>query len=146
MKYLIVKCEELTDQYECDADRTPMYMTDDWENNYPKNYNFEVWELSKTGTFKCIKSYEDSMEEGMFFGYIVPDGDYFDNPDDLVVLKKFPNKTKNEKCPKDIMKTLKSKEYFEDCLKDSGYITGYNDGGKFYIYGTYEDNNYSVGY
>lgn len=146
MKYLIVKCEELTDQYECDADRTPMYMTDDWKNNYPKNYNFEVWELSKTGTFRCIKSYEDSMEEGMFFGYIVPDGDYFDNPDDLVVLKKFPNKTKNEKCPKDIMKILKSKEYFEDCLKDSGYITGYNDGEKFYIYGTYEDNNYTVGY
>ena len=146
MKYLIVKCDELGDQFECDADRTPMFMTDDWVNNYPKDYRFEVWKLLENGTFKCIKSYEDSMEKGMFFGYIVPGGDYFDNPDDLVVLKKFPNKTKNEKCPKDIMKTLKSKKYFEDCLKDSGYITGFNDDENFYIYGTYSDNTYSVGY
>jgi hypothetical protein len=141
MKYLIVKCEELGDQFECDADRTPMYMTDDWKNNYPKDYRFEVWELLKTGTFECIKSYEDSMEKGMFFGYY----DY-ENHDELVILKKYPNKTRNEKCPKDIMKILKSKDTFDDSLKSCGYITGFNDNENFYVYGTYEDNNYSDGY
>ena len=29
-KYLIVKCKELGDQFECDADREPMFLVDDW--------------------------------------------------------------------------------------------------------------------
>ena len=30
MKYLIVKCEPLNDGWECDANRTPITMVDDW--------------------------------------------------------------------------------------------------------------------
>lgn len=61
MKYLIIKCDELSDQYECDADRTPICMTD----NYSKycGYGYEIYELQKDNTFKLIKDYEDYIEE-----------------------------------------------------------------------------------
>lgn len=61
MKYLIVKCEELNDQYECDAYRTPITMTANWKNwckvKKPK-FLFEVYEFVNDN-FKLIKEYYD---------------------------------------------------------------------------------------
>ena len=59
MKYLIVKCEPLYDQYECDCDRTPLYMTDDWQQE--KDYRFEVYELKPNNTFECIKDWDEPI-------------------------------------------------------------------------------------
>lgn len=143
MKYLIVKCDELGDQFECDADRTPMYMTDDWMNNYPKDYRFEVWELLENGTFECIKDYDTAMEEGMFFGYENRDDETED--DNLIIIKKFPNRTRNDKCPKDILAKLKKMEDYDNSLYNCGTITGIEDG-KYYIYGEYWDDDYNKGY
>lgn len=58
MKYLIVKCEELLDGWECDASRTPMYVTNDWKQNRPK-YRFEVYEIRSSGSLKLIKHYDE---------------------------------------------------------------------------------------
>lgn len=55
-KYLIVKCDELSDQYECDADRIPVCLTDNWA--YYNEYGYEVYEVLKNNTFKLIKNYE----------------------------------------------------------------------------------------
>ena len=49
-KYLIVKCEVLHDQYECECecDREPMFLVDDWKDWYKKNqptYQFEVYKF-----------------------------------------------------------------------------------------------------
>ena len=52
-QYLIVKYEELDDQWERDGNRTPMFMTDDWQRDYP-NYEFEVYELEADNTFKYV--------------------------------------------------------------------------------------------
>lgn len=57
-KYLIVKCDELSDQYECDADRIPVCLTDNW--TYYNEYGYEVYEVLKNNTFKLIKSYEQT--------------------------------------------------------------------------------------
>lgn len=54
-KYLIMKCDELSDQYECDADRSPVCLVDDWA--YYNEYGYEVYEILKNNTFKLIKSY-----------------------------------------------------------------------------------------
>lgn len=54
MKYLIIKCEELADQWECDANRTPVCITDDY-SIYGLGY--EVYELQADSTFKLIKEY-----------------------------------------------------------------------------------------
>lgn len=58
MKYLIVKCEELDDGWECDARRTPMYITDNWKKKRPK-YPFEVYEILSSGSLKLIKHYDN---------------------------------------------------------------------------------------
>ena len=50
MKYLIIEYRELADQYECDAHRTPLCMTDD-----PAPYErsgYEIYEVQKDGSFK----------------------------------------------------------------------------------------------
>jgi hypothetical protein len=55
-KYLIVKCKELNDQYECEADRKIICMT----NNYQpfKKYGYEVYEMRENGSFKLIQEFD----------------------------------------------------------------------------------------
>ena len=53
MKYLIVKCEELHDQYECDCDRVPVCITDDY-SQYGEEY--EVYEVQKDGSLALIRN------------------------------------------------------------------------------------------
>lgn len=52
-QFLIVKFDECDDQWECDGNRTPMFMTDDWEREAP-DYEFEVYELTATHTFEFV--------------------------------------------------------------------------------------------
>ena len=47
-KYLIMKCNELADQYECDADRIPVCLVD---------------EVLEDNTFKLIRNYEQAGEQ-----------------------------------------------------------------------------------
>lgn len=62
MKYLIIQCDELGDQWECDADRTPICMT----NDYSKygGYGYEVYKLKSNGTFELVKEYTKEIKEG----------------------------------------------------------------------------------
>ena len=63
-----MKCEELHDQYECDAYRTPVAITDDWAVWYEINkpdYLFEIWEY-KDNIFTLIKYYDYPIEEEDF--------------------------------------------------------------------------------
>ena len=54
---IIVKCEELDDQYECDADRTPIFYLNSAKELENKNYEFyyEVWLINKNGSLKRDK-------------------------------------------------------------------------------------------
>lgn len=57
MKYLVVKCVELWDSEECDADRTPICITD----NYTK-YNrrgYEIYSIDENGRLKQIRDYNE---------------------------------------------------------------------------------------
>ena len=53
--YLIVKCEPLHDQYECDAHRIPICVTDDYYGWNEEEY--EVYAIYKDGRIKPIKEY-----------------------------------------------------------------------------------------
>jgi len=57
MKYLIVECNELGDQWECDADRTPICVVDDY-TNYNK-YGYEIHLINEDGTLKKIRDYDE---------------------------------------------------------------------------------------
>ncbi len=57
MKYLIIKADPLSDQYETDADRRPICITDDitvWQA-----YGYEIFEILPNGELHIIQNYED---------------------------------------------------------------------------------------
>lgn len=154
MLYLIMHCDELHDQYECDANRIPVAIVEDWKNwikNHVPDYDYEVWQYDDNGKFSCIKDYTEGMEEGMALYY----WDSYENPevDKAHVIAKFPSFTRNNTVPSIVRKTIKKGAYtcddekgVNDELLNCGYITWYNKENRYYVYGEYRDNRYSFGY
>jgi hypothetical protein len=62
MKFLIVKCKPLNDQWECDADREPMFVCDDW-HGLKLNYPFEVYGIGDGGVLTYVRDYEGDVSE-----------------------------------------------------------------------------------
>lgn len=158
-KYLIVKCTELSDQYECDADREPMFLVDDWEDWVAKNhptYQFEVYKFADGKEAELIKHYEDSVDEGMAL--------YFWNMDDdheevkPTVIAHYKDYDRNKKVPDKVWKIFRQGAYWADDdefteedfkrdLKSSGYASWDDkEHEKYWVYGYYEDGRYCLGY
>lgn len=143
MKYLIIKCEELSDQYECDANRTPITMTNDWKEWYKKekpDYYFEVYEY-KNNQFVCVKNYETCMEHGMVFVWYddsTPEGTYN-------VIKRFPDFSRDTPMPMDLYERAFRGEEFDDSLLNCGYVSWIEED-KYYAYTEYDDNRISSPY
>ena len=60
--YVIVKCEELSDQFECDAYRTPLLVLVNVqleELKKFKKYGYEIYVATTGGTLKKIQRYND---------------------------------------------------------------------------------------
>ncbi len=143
MKYLILKVEEDYDWGEYTI-TTPMYITENWEENYPKDYDFEVYEILDNGTIgKKIKNYDDYMETGMCFGYSdYSNEDTYNENEDFVFIKKYPNRTRKEKVPQEVREKLKTiKGERTNILRDSGELYIDDEKNKmFWVYGEYHDN------
>ena len=142
MKYLIIECDELGDQCECDANRIPITMTDDWEKWYEKtkpDYYFEVYEF-KNNEFVLVKDYETPMEQGMAFVT-------YENYDDeeCVIIERFPNVDRDKPMPKALRKRALKGEDFDDSLRNCGYVSWFEKG-KFYAYTEYYDNHINEPY
>lgn len=138
MKYLIMKCKPLSDQWECDADRTPLMITDDWQTNAPKNCLFEVWEIDDNGRIKkLIKDYDTPMEWGMIFGYW--------HYGEFVVVEKYPNRTYKDGCPTEIREFFASLGNIDEQLERYGHLAAYGeDNDHFrYVYSDYSDDEMS---
>ena len=136
-KYLVVKCEPLSDQYECDADRTPLFITDDWKNNAP-GCKFEVYEISENGNVgECIKNYDTptSDEKGMVLGYWkAPDMEEF------VIVKKWPGRTVYEGIPNGIKEDMEEfDDYDYNDWLNWHYLNSFDDDDNCWMYGEYKD-------
>ena len=142
MKYLIIKCDELGDQYECDANRTPITMTDNWMEWYKKtnpDYCFEVYEF-KNNEFILVKDYETSMGQGMVF--VMFDGD---DEDEFTIIERFSNFDKNKPIPKTLRKRALKGEDLKDSLRNYGYVS-WIEKGILYAYTEYYGNRISLPY
>ena len=142
MKYLIMRCEELNDQYECDANRTPITMTDNWMEWYKKtepDYYFEVYEY-KNNQFVCVKDYATSMEQGMAF--VMFDDD---DEDKFTIIERFPNFNRDNPMPKTLRKRALKGEDFDDSLRNCGYVSWFEKG-TLYAYTEYYDNRINTPY
>lgn len=75
MEYLIVKCKELEDPYECDASRTPVCLCKDYTPY--KTWGYEVYEVDALGNFKLIQNYDEEIDEHYYV--VIYDGDDCEN-------------------------------------------------------------------
>lgn len=142
MKYLIVECNELGDQYECDANRIPITMTDNWKEWYAKanpDYCFEVYEF-KNNKFILVKDYETSMEQGMAFVMFNDDDE-----DEFTIIERFPNFDRNKSMPKTLRKRALKGEDLDDSLRNCGYVSWFEKG-TLYAYTEYYDNRINTPY
>ena len=57
MQYLIVKCTCLNDQWECDADRQPICITENY--SYYDEFGYEIYEIDKEGNLKLTREWEE---------------------------------------------------------------------------------------
>ena len=145
MKYLIVECNELGDQWECDADRTPICITE----NYSKyGVGYEVWEILNDGTLKKIRNYDEALEEGMALYYWEEGQEEEEEP---TIIEKYSNKVRHN-FSKNFFKKLKTRMKFSETVADietnilySG-MHGEAIEGKWVVFGEYRDNHFDLGY
>lgn len=158
-KYLIVKCEPLSDQYECDCDRKPMFLVDDWADWFEKNhptYPFEVYKCVDEEEATLEKAYDEALENGMAL--------YFWNTDDdhgevaPTVIAHYKDYDRYSKVPDEVWKVFRqgaywadddemTEEEFERDLDCSGFASWEDkEHKKFWVYGDYADGRYCWGY
>ena len=60
-RYLIVKCDPLSDQYECDANRTPLFICNETEaiEKYADKFGYEIYFIQNDRNLELIKEYEE---------------------------------------------------------------------------------------
>lgn len=64
--YVIVECEELNDQFECDANRTPIQVLVNANSNELRKFQYfgyEIYVALEDGTLKKIQEYDDYQTE-----------------------------------------------------------------------------------
>lgn len=112
-KYLIVECVELGDQWECDADRTPICVVDDYSKYSDGGY--DIYKINSDGSLTLIQDYTkcktyfavcrwddlDSLEEV--------------DPDFVLRLEKIESR---DDFTKEMCKTFKELYHFEDDVEE----------------------------
>ena len=146
MLYLVVKCSELGDQWECDADRTPLCLT---ENVSQYGLGYEIYRVNPDNTFTLIKEYNKGLEFGMVL-YLWDKSD--ENTEKIpIVLEKWKDK-KRDTVTKSLVKNIKKKAGFHAPIKEiMNNIQCCGSHGETIqdrrvVFGEYTDSNYSLGY
>jgi len=163
--YLIMKCESLHDQYECDACRTPITLTEDWEKwfeNEKPQYNFEVYDF-RVGGFVLVKDYEVPMESGMaLYAWpmeVVGTEEESDIPP--IIVKKWKDATRDDPIPQEVynipkydydgtgnpeISELQNEKIFKVTVRSGGGAGWVDKESKYWwVYGQYYDHNYNSG-
>lgn len=145
MEYLIIECNELGDQWECDADRTPICITED-----PSKYGvgYEVWKILDDGTLEKIKDYKKALEKGLALYYWEEGREEEEAP---TIIEKYPNKDRDS-FSKSFFKKMKARAKFSETVADietnihcSG-AHGEEIEGKWVVFGEYRDDRFDCGY
>lgn len=158
-KYLIVRCEELNDQYECDADREPMFLVDDWEKWYHENkpsYLFEVYLFEDDKEAKRVKEYDESLDKGMALYFWKADDDCEEIAP--TVIAQYQDYDRDNTIPKKVWSVFQKGAYGADGdkytkeelkldLESCGCVSWFDkECKKYWVYGPYEDGRYCLGY
>lgn len=145
-KYLIVKCKPLSDQWECDADREPICLTDDYDK-YNK-YGYEIYRINNDNSLTQVREYDSITTTKM--GVYYWDDSFEVETTDPIVLETW--KGDSNSITKSQVKKLKEKYHFKGTIKEiyteithcMGY--GEENNGKWIVIGEINDNDYAIGY
>lgn len=141
MEYLIIKCTALGDQYECDADRKPLCMTND-----PTPYmrlGYDIYRVDNQGNLTQVHDYEECVEMGMCICWWNED----DTVDKVVKL----SCKDRQDITKSYIKRLKSEYHLKGTVNEIyNSIQGCGDygevqGTQFVAIGEYQDECYPTG-
>lgn len=111
-KYLIIKCDELGDQWECDANRTPVCLTDNYDKYNKRGY--EVYQIKTNGTFELIRNYEDITNERMCLYYWNDENTVEEQkPDKIIEIKK----GNRDNVTTSLIKKIKQEYHFTETIK-----------------------------
>jgi hypothetical protein len=150
-KYLIIECEELDDQWECDATRTPLLMTNDiskWEHRM----GYEIYEVCSNGALKLVKGYEDVGNCWGFAVYCWDDANADATSTPNTVYQTFPQMDRHDFLKTVSLKQIKNTYGFQDNYKIikreifSSGSHGEEIDGKWVVMGEYFGDCYSSGY
>lgn len=148
MRYLVIRCEELNDQYECDANRIPVCITEDISKY---GFGYEIWKIEENGELTLHKEYEKPLESGMAL-YMWNENDIDEeNLPSPTVVERHTNKTRFD-FTEDFFRELKTEVNFEDSVEDICFDVwscgahGEAIDGQWVVFGEYNDNRYSLGY
>ncbi len=144
-KYLVMECNELGDQWECDVNMQPLCITDDKERFWELGY--EIYEIYSDGSLELIKPYNEAKEVGFALYFWEED----ENPelDAPTVIEKMSN---YGDVPDIILKSWIEQAHFygsfDEIKKDIERCGGYSEivGNRYYVIGTYADDKFDCGY
>lgn len=144
--YLIVKCDELCDQFECDADRMPVCLTED-ASQY--GLGFEVYQVNIDNSLTLIKDYETGTgDSGMALYYWDEEEDDSETPP--TVIKKWVGLNSNS-VSKSLIKRIREQAKFDNSLReiieDIRHCGSHGEeiDGKWVVFGDYIDSWYPSG-
>lgn len=146
-KYLIIECDELHDQWECDANRTPICLTNDYSEYNKRGY--EIYEINANGTLKQIRDY-NSITETWVCVYLWNDSEKVEeeSPDTIIKIKK----GDRHNITKSLIKKIKQQYHFSESINEieidincsGSHAEEINN--KWVVFGEVFDDFYSYGY
>lgn len=149
MQYLVIKCKELEDQYECDANRTPICITEDISKY---GFGYEIWKIEEDGKLTLHKQYDTSMESGLALYKWEDESDIDeDNPSSPIVVERYVDMTRHD-FSKTFFRGLKARANFqepvEDICSNVRHCGAHGEAinGQWVVFGEYNDDRYSLGY
>ena len=107
MRYLIVKTHPLNDQYECDAEREPYKVVEDWRKEKLKDC-MKFTKSMEDGSLTLVKEYISALESGMALYFFNEEDDWEEV--EPTVIYKFPDMTRHDKVPKNVKQYVKDFE------------------------------------
>jgi len=139
MKYLVVKCDELADQWECDADRTPIYVGDNIKKYNRRGY--EIYEIRADGSLERIRKYDEDTREGWCICWRKDDKEDTD-PYKVIEFEK-PSKADIKK----IKKFYGFEESVEDIILNLDHCKEHGEmiNNEWVVIGEFYDNHYPTG-
>ena len=110
--YLVVRCEELGDQYECDANRVPVCLTEDYDKYNKRGY--EIYKVLPDNTFELVREYDTITKEDMVVAIWYNEDNCDNDPDEIIHICD----GDRDAVTTSMIKTIKKKYHFHETIKD----------------------------